>query len=248
MAIAVDASSPATATSTSTTVATVTTSSFTPPAGSVLVIGWGGNTGAAEAPPAPTITDSLGAHLTYTLVNFRSRGDGTSAAGQAAGWVAPVGSSAAMTVTITTGTASGNRQQAVKIDVLTGVDVAAILGATGENSASTSGALSQAVTGTAAGSLAYVVWNDWQVASTTFTAGTGCTVSGSSTCGGNNNIALVRRTSPDGTNGGSQTVAMTAPSSNARNWVWFEVLPASTSTVLPQQPRLPQAVFRAANY
>src|SRR5690348_4105892 len=105
MAIAVDASTPAVATQTSATTATLASASFTPPANSVIYIFWGGNAGSSESLTGtpPTITDNLGAHLTYTLINHRAFGEVGGNAGQAAMWVAVVGASQAMTITTTNG-------------------------------------------------------------------------------------------------------------------------------------------------
>lgn len=247
MAIAVDASTPAVATQTSATTATCTSASFTPPAGAVIFVLYAGNAAASETTTAPTITDNRGAPLTYTLINHRNRGDTlpvSGSSGQAAMWRAVVTTSAAMTITTTTSAASGNRQQAFLPLVLTGVDTTTPVGTVGENSIAT-GSLSQAVTGTAAGSLAIVAWSDWQVGSTTFTAGTGCTVAGSSTMGGNCNFAAVRRTTPDGTNGGSTTVSLSSPSSNNQNWVWAEVLAGAAAVALP--PRIRAVTAQAIN-
>lgn len=240
MALAIDASSPGIATNTNSATATVTTGSFTPPTGSLLVIMWGGNASASENPAAPTITDSLVGHLTYTLVNHRNHGDAGGSSGQVAMWTAPVVTGLAQTITVTTGSASGNREAAVKVLVFTGADIVTPTGTVGEASAG-SGAFSQAVTSTIAGGWALAVWGDWQVGSTTFTAGTGCATDGTSTCGGNFNVAVVRRSTADGAGSGSNTVSLTAPTSNAQNWVYAEIRAgaggaAAASLLIPRRP------------
>src|SRR6187401_582013 len=98
MALAIDASSPAIATQSTGSVAACATASFTPPAGAVLMIRYSANTIDPNDPGNPSITDSLGAHLTYTSIDIGKRPDTPAADGQVATWWAVVGSSAAMTI------------------------------------------------------------------------------------------------------------------------------------------------------
>jgi hypothetical protein len=97
--VVLDASSPAAVWNPST--ATSSTASFTPPANSLLVVCMAGNMGSGTSPPVPSITDSLGAHLTYTLIDHSARPDTPATDGQTAMWSAPVSASAPMTVTVT---------------------------------------------------------------------------------------------------------------------------------------------------
>ena len=98
----IDASSPPAAQQAVTTTPTVTTASFTPPANSLLVAMWESNSISGVDPATPTIG---GGGLTWTLRQFKHRGDGVSPTvdAQVAVWTAPVPSSAAMTATVTNG-------------------------------------------------------------------------------------------------------------------------------------------------
>lgn len=131
MAIAVDASSPVLAAQTSLS-STITTASFTPPAGSLVVAGAYCSQNAANI--TFTLSDSLaGSWTTDLLRNSASSGGYQSAAGIY--HMIPTGGSA-MTVTCVVGSSF---YPTVKVYVLTGVDLASPVGTTGnQSSASTS--------------------------------------------------------------------------------------------------------------
>lgn len=230
MALALDGSSPAIATAINTS-QTVVTASFTPPTGSVLLVAWSGNSGANNTPSAPSITDSLGAHLTYTLVDHVSRSDSPACDGQAATWWATVGTSAAMTVTVTNNAAAASQwAAALQVWVWTGADTAAPVGAHGKTAQTSGSAVSQNYTAQRAGGRGVLVINDWD-ATGAETAGSGCTFTGGGTGSiGPTNISygFLLRTTADDVAGSTNTLALTLPgASTAQHWAYAEVLPVA---------------------
>jgi hypothetical protein len=232
VALAIDASSPAVATNSSGAAATVQTASFTPPAGALLLIGWSGNSFGGENPAQPTITDSLGAPLTYTLLDWKSRADSPATDGQAAQWTAVVGSSAAMTVTVTSGTTNhgGNeRASALKVWVLTGADTTGV-GAHGKSGSASAGSIAQSYTAQATSGWGFITDCDWDEKGAQ-TAGTGCTSDGSANLGTAITYGFLRRTSADDVSGNSNTLNVTLPASSTNLlWVYVEVKPTATTT------------------
>jgi hypothetical protein len=229
VALAIDASSPAIATQTSATTATVATASFTPPANSIIEVGWAGNTGTATDPAAPSITDSLASHLTYTLLDWKHR---TSPAptvdGQTAKWRAVVGASPLpMTITVTTGTGSGARQAAIKVWVLTGADTTTPIGAHGGTGSTSAASIAQAYTASATGGQVFGAVCDWDLKGA-MTAGTGATRDGSANVGTDFTYGFFHRTSADDVSGVSNTLNITVPGTSTNlSWCYAEVLPAS---------------------
>lgn len=224
MALAIDASSPAVATG----APTATTASFTPPAGSVLTILASMDSNASN-PPAPSITDSLGVHLTYTLVGWKSFADAPAVGGQAAIWQAVVGTSAPMTVSVTNGVAAFNA--GVKVLVWTGADTTNPVGANGKSGTSTSQTtVSQSYTAQATGGQGVIAICDWDVTGAE-TAGTGNTIVASANIATSITYTFDRRTSADDVNGNSNTLATTlASASFDLSWVYAEVQPAPAAT------------------
>jgi hypothetical protein len=231
VALAIDGSTPAVATQTSSTIATVTTASFTPPAGSTLLVLYSGNTVDPTSPATPTITDSLGVHLTYTLSDFSARADGPAADGQAAIWTAPVASSAAMTVTVTNQAPSGSRHAALAVIVLTGAHATPV-GAHGKSGSTLATSIAQSYTAQATSGWGFIAVCDWW-AQGPETAGTGCTLIGSGDLGTPDiSWAFARRTIADDSNGVSNTlnvnVGPSGPSTNLR-WAYVEIVPAAVA-------------------
>lgn len=219
MGVVIDASSPAAVTGNPTTV----TASFTPPDDAVLVVGWAGNSDLGVTPTVPTITDSLGVHLTYTLAGHSTRADtGAHPDGQAALWTAQVGVGAAMTVTVTN-TATTARHAALNIWVVTGAAVGTF--GKGCNGFATTTVV-QSYTATADGSQGFLAVADWD-ATGTETAGSGCTVDSSGTIAGPQiSYGFLQRTTADGANGGLTTLTANLPGSSASlNWVYVELTP-----------------------
>jgi len=239
MALAIDASTPAIATQTTGTVATVATASFTPPSGSVLLIGWAANSATGADPTTPTITDNLGVHLTYSLVAHSHRADGPAADGQAAMWTAVVASSAAMTVTVTNGAASGSREAALRVWVLTGADTTTPVGASGKSGSTSAGSIAQNYTAQITGGQGFLADADWDLKGTQ-TAGTGTTRDGSANVSSAFTYGFFRRTSADDVNTVSNTINATlgGTSTNVR-WVYAELRPATAATVSDAPIRRP---------
>lgn len=249
MALALDASTPAIAVNTSTTVATVTTGSFTPPSGSLILVRWSGDT--ATSPPAtPSITDNLGVHLTYAPTDWQSSADSPVVNGQSATWWAVVGTSAAMTITVTSGTVSGHRASSLCVSVITGQHATTPIGTTSHGKAGSASATSiaQNFTGTAANSWGFIGVTDWDALGT-MTAGTGMTTTtgGASTIAGQISYGFLSRTTADGTNGGTTTLNVTIPgTSTALNWTYVEVIPvagAATATITPYEFVIPPTLL-----
>lgn len=230
MAIAIDASSPAIATQTNGATATVTTASFTPPAGSVLLVQWSGNTQSGTDPGStPTITDSLAVDLIYTLTDWSHLADGPTADGQVASWTAIVAVSAAMTITVTNTASSGNRHAAIKVYVLTGADIVTPVGANGKAGSTSAASIAQSYTAEATGGQGFIATCDWDVTGNQ-TAGTGCTLTGSGAPGSAITYGFLRRTTADDVNGVSNTLNVTLPgtSTNLR-WGYVEIMPGAAA-------------------
>lgn len=227
MALAIDASTPAIATQTNGATATVTTASFTPPSSSLLLIRWSANS--TSLPASPTITDNLGVHLTYTLLDWQSRSDTPTKDGQAACWWAQVGSSAAMTVTVTNQATSGFREAALRVAVITGHDTGTPIGAHGKAGSASAGSIAQSYTAQATGGQGFISVCDWDALGA-MTAGTGCTLEGSASPGSAFTYGFVRRTSADDVNGNSNTLNVTIGGTSTNlSWVYAEVKPAAAA-------------------
>jgi hypothetical protein len=230
--VQLDGSSPAVTTSANATQA-LATGSFTPPDLSVLLVAWAGNTASADTPPTPSITDNLGAHLTYTLVDFAAVGSvGTK--GQSAMWTAPVATGAAMTVTVTNNSQTASQWgAALKVWVITGANGGDPVGQFGKNSAVTAGAKTASYTADSTGSRGFLVCQDWDTQGAQ-TAGTGCTFTGGGTgnnSGGNISYGFLLRTTEDGVAGASTAMNWTVPGTSANlNWVYAEIQPEAKAT------------------
>lgn len=238
MALAIDASTPAVATQASTTIATVTTASFTAPANSRLLALWSGDTSGAD-PAAPSIADSGG--LSWgSPIQWRHRTSGTPTVdGQVAIWSASPGSSAARTVTVTTGSPSGNRDAALALIVLTDTGTPSI-GTSGAASGGTGTIdMTSTYTGTAAGAWGFMVACDWDVRGA-MTAGTGMTLIGTGSLAGAISYGMARRATADGTNGGSTTVSLIPGNTTANaTWAYVEIVPNAVGgggTAAPGRP------------
>jgi hypothetical protein len=232
VALAIDASTPAIATS---SVAACTTASFNPPAGSLLLVRWSGNS--TSLPPQPSITDNLGAHLTYNLVDWVSAAD-TGRDSQAATWWALVGAGGSMTVTVTNNSSGGFVHAGLHVTVLTGQHATPI-GAHGKAGSGSAAAIAQSYTAQATGGWGFIVDCDWDALGAQ-TAGTGCTLTngGSGTIAGQISYGFVRRTTADDSNGGSNTLNVTLPGTSTHlSWTYAEVVPAAAAADIPWNPQ-----------
>jgi len=144
----------------------------------LLLVQWSGDA-LTEPTGAPTITDNLGVPLTYSITDWKHRGDGAPTVfGQAASWTATVASSAAMTITVTSGAASGDRTAALKVTVLNGADTSSPVGAHGKSGSSSAASIAQSYTAQATGGWGFLTVTDFDQLGAE-TAGTGTTVIGS---------------------------------------------------------------------
>lgn len=253
MALAISGTGPAAVNSTSATVATIVTASFTPPADSLILVLWGGNTTSVSNVPAnPTITDSLATHLTYTLVqlaNPTTISNTTQVGGQAAIWWAHVVTSAAMTITVTNQAASGNREQEFRVIVLTGADNANPISSSGVNKTTTSSStFSQSYTPARSGGSGFMCicdWNNNTGVPLSMVAASGSTQSGGVTQATGVTVAYVYRTVFDDVTSVSNSIGIngwTAP--DPCLWAWVDVqVPASSSV---RSMNINQSVNRAA--
>lgn len=229
MALALDASTPA-AVHSAVNVTTATTASFTPPAGSILVVFWAGDddTGVSQ-PGAPSITDSLGSHLTYTQTDWSRAADTSNVGnGQAAIWWAPVATSAAMTVTVTNGNTnptSGNDAH-LRVAVITGALTSAPIGAHGKSGGTTQTGTAT-YSSTADNSWAWIAFADWNASASHPTLQSGCTEDSWTTLSGQSTGWVARGTSTTGASGTSVTVGASAPTVEGR-YAYVEILPAVT--------------------
>jgi hypothetical protein len=243
----IDPSTPAIATQTTGTITTCTTASFTPPDGALLLVRWAGNSHSATNPNQPTITDSLGTPLTYTLLDWQSKADSPSVSGQAASWYAVVGSSAAMTVTVTNNMqgSSNERHAALHVTVFTGQDTVVPVGAHGKSGSASASSISQSYTAQDSGGWGLIATCDWDDMGAE-TAGTGCTLTdgGSGSIAGFMSYGFVRRNSDDDVIGNSNTLNVNLPGTSTNlAWVYAEVLPLA----IPDDP-LPPYVFSLPPY
>lgn len=195
----------------------VTTASFTPPAGAVLVAINMHVTSSPTGDRAAAITDSAG--LTWSLLGTTPLGPSPAPnGGLAQVWTARVPSSASMTVTATIGT-NGGGISFLRVLVFTGADNALQGMVTGAST----GLISQALTTTVAGSIPYLAnidSNGWD----TYTPGAGTTTDTSWIQGAIYWVAKQAAKTP----AGSVTLSSTYPSSGPQNsWLAFAVPPAS---------------------
>jgi hypothetical protein len=238
VSLLLDASSPAIASNIS--IQAITSASFTPPSKSLLAIGYAGNTSTTTSVAAPVLTDNLGTHLTYNLINNSCLPDTPAGvSGQAAIFWANVYTSAAMTITATNQDASA-WGEAIKIWVWTdtngGIPVIGAASEGGQASGTTVAATYAARANASRGVFSMVDWDQ----DGPDTAGTGTTLTG----GGSANVGtkpgaafytctFALRTAADGVAGSNTTINITEPTASANvRWVAAEVMPA------PQPPSL----------
>jgi hypothetical protein len=208
--------------------AAATTATFTPPAGSLLLVLWAGNTSTASGPSSPTITDSLGAHLTYTLTDWQSRADAPTRDGQAAAWTAPVTTSAPMTVSVSNSAISGDRAAGLQVLVLTGQHATTPVGAHGKAGSASTTHISQAYTAQGNGGQGFLALCDWDNTGVP-RAGIDCYVAESKSAFQIPSVmsfGFFKRLIPDDVNTVSQRIDVfpNAVSTNLA-WVYVEILP-----------------------
>lgn len=139
-------------------------------------------------------------------------------------WWALTTSSAARTVSVNPGVTANSR--ILHVQVLTGTDLVAPIGATVTGNRTTSGAFSQSLTSTAIGSMAWLVYFDGNGLAFP-TASTGdTTVNGDNTV---ETMASMFQTALSATVGETMTIADTAPNTAQSAWAMAEILPPAPS-------------------
>jgi hypothetical protein len=232
VALAIDASSPATATAnTGAATQTATTASFTPPANSLLVV-LAALDATASGTPAATVTDNLGGHLTYTQRVFSNRGDSPVADGAAIIWTAPVVTSSAMTVSVANTGGGIASDLAVRVMVITdGSGATPGVGAVAKVASTSTTSLAASYTATGTNSWGFAVANDWKATGSMTAGGTGNTLTDTGTFAGNISYGFVRRTTPDGVGGVTTTLTLNpGASSTAMHLAAVEILVPTSAT------------------
>jgi len=251
----IDGSGPGAVTQTDGTVIALTTASFTPPAGSLLLILWAGNSVNGVNPSQPTITDSLGTPLTYTRSDWQSRADAPTVDGQAAAWTAPVITAAPMTVTVSNNAASGSRQAAFQVLVLTN-EAASPVGAHGKAGSVSGAIITQTYTAQATLGQGFIAVSDWSATGTP-KAGTDCYLANVNAAGtiptNQLSYGFFKRTIPDDVNTVNNRLNVSlAGTSTALAWVYIEILPLvvsgpSGAGVTPQHTEIVNTIRKQAN-
>jgi hypothetical protein len=220
--------SPAIVTNSTGTAPALTTGSFTPVPGALLLPLWAGNSIDPLNPSAPTITDNLTLHAAWVLNDWQSHADSPAVNGQAGTWRAFAAGSA-MTVTINNNAASPNEHAALAVMALTGVDYGAPIGQHGKAGSASVTSFTVTYTATRDGSWGFLAVADWD-AGGLMSPGTNTTTIGTATIGTDLSYGFFRTTNPDGARGASVSMTVTVgagPSLNTQ-WAWVEVLPDIT--------------------
>lgn len=229
MPLAIDASSPVAFSSP--TAASITSASFTPPSGSLILVLFGGNNSGATDISIASITNT-GTAATWTRRARKNRNAGSDGGiGQEGGaeiWTAPA-PGGAITVTINgVGTGSGTDKWA-QIQVLTGQDATTLPIAA---ASSNSGLPSATINSCLAGSHVFAVSSDWAQAGLG-TAGSGQTIISEYNLAGQISMHAWRTTSVLGA-GGNQTMNLTAPSGQDYNMCAIEIRAAADPPAPPR--------------
>jgi len=193
---------------------TLTTTSFTPPSGSVLYILFGSE----EA--ITSITDNLGSHLIYTQQKVYGTAGGSDSMVYL--YTAPVSSSHSMTVSVTQ--AANNHYAMLKVLVVNGAKSSAPVGASG-GGRGVVGVFSDAYTSTADNSWGWLLTSD-KNAKPVPTPGTNQTLYDSYTQSGKNTFSIIERNVITSLAGSSVPLNTTAPTSGAQiAHLYFEMIP-----------------------
>lgn len=217
---------------------TLTTASFTPPAGSVLVISAQSNGNSDTKSIA--VSDNLSTHLTYTPA--QTKGNTTNDVYAKLYW-APVTTSRAMTVTATIGGNSGDYGM-LSVLVFTGANTAAPIGASGGGRGAT-GVITDSYTSTASGSWGWLSYGDWAQKGVPTVPSTE-TVHASYNVAGEDTFALIKQNATTAAAGTQVTMSTTSPTSGARTThIYFEVVPATAQS--PSAPTISSLVASPAS-
>jgi hypothetical protein len=204
----------------------VTTASFTPPAGALLVAFAWHDTAGGNVTNTSVVTDSQG--LTWTIRATRSKqDDGVGAANSHVQIsTAVVASSVAMTVT-STGT-NCNDPAGLYVRVITGADTTTPMDATPVEGTTNAAVVSTTITTVTDGARCFLQVIDWNVAAA-MTAGTGQTAVVSDTIGGSPDDRIYLGVTDAVTSpAGATTLSTASPSTgNTQNWIGVAVRPAA---------------------
>jgi hypothetical protein len=232
--IAVDASTPAIVTG----VTPRTTASFTAPADSLLVALCSSNSGSVTH----TVTNS-GTALTWTSRAKRDIFDSGAATPAVEIFTAPAAPSVARTVTLTSN--NGGDTIELKLLVLTGVDLAAPVGATGEGSSATANLNAAVYTSTGANSRAVGIAADQNQAGTPTSSDVGFAWN---ITGESSGIAVYKAADTPVIGTGVTLNFNGTGGTRSWNWCAIEVLAAVVPYLAPRPLVLGQAVNRAAYF
>jgi hypothetical protein len=225
VALAVDASSPARASGANTNgTLTITTASFTPPAGSVLVATVQSNDRNAGAGATGAVTNS-GTALTWTKVAERNILDSGGNSGYAGLFVAVQPTSVAMTATFTltpgTGGSATVNTPTIKLYVVTGADTTTPVGGSAEGSSTTNNLTTTAFTTVGASSLGFVSSTAWIDTGVGAPTSADCTYDAFDGVGGSIDALSGYKTL--GTAGSSATFNLDDVGTAAGAWNWVSV-------------------------
>src|SRR6187455_2246179 len=202
----------------------VTTGSFTPPSGALLIAFAWHDTAGGNLTNTSVVTDSLG--LTWTRRATRSKQD--DGAGAANGHIAistAVATGAAMTVT-TTGTNTGN-PAGLYVRVIPGADTTTPMDATPVEGTTNAAVVSTSIVTATDGARCFPQVIDWNVAAA-MTAGTGQTSVVSDAIGASDDRVYLGVTNAVTSPAGSTALSTGSPSTgNTNNWIGIAVRPAA---------------------
>lgn len=238
MALALDGSTPTAVTANGSigagATSTLTTSSFTPPSGSLLVVVFGTNEGAGGATSSFAVTDNLGSHLSYT--HLTQQGNNTQDV-QVNVWWAAVSTSSAMTVSASYANSIAQTSPSLlRVLVITGAETGSPIGATGGGRGRTTN-----ISGTAAqynstrdNSWGWLSYADWTQHGTP-TVSASETVDSSYDVAGEDSYAVVKNNSTTTPSGAQVTLSTSTPTASLQlSWIYFEVLPAAAVVARPR--------------
>lgn len=226
----------------------ITTASFTPPSGSVLVICGGWNSSGSDTLTTLSVSDNLGTPLSYTTAQTEGN---TISDAYIRVWNSSPSIGSTMTVTLNataTGvTGAGFFYLYLYVLVFTGANTSAPIGAHGGGRGAT-GVISDGYSSTATNSWGWLLCGDWS-ASAAPTVPAGETVKDSEQVSGQITYALIQQSSLSGAAGSSVTMSTTAPTSGAQiSHLYFEVVPAAAPPANPYFFSRPFAFFDTGDY
>lgn len=217
--------------------ASLTTATFTPPTGSVLVISVQTNSGSSNDVKSIAVRDNLSSPLSYNLV--QTKGNTRNDVYAKLYWAAVL-SSRPMTVTATVGGKS-NDYSMLSVLVFTGANPTSPIGASGGGRGAT-GAISDSYRSTVDNSWGWLTYGDWKQRGVP-TVPSGESLHDSYNVKGEDSYALIRQNSATAAAGALVTMSTTSPASGTQTThIFFEVVPA-----VPQVPTAPViSTFKAS--